>query len=91
MIEHSHFWGGYWWVFPMVMMVIMMFFCFFGMRRWLKSAGTDDGISGCCWPRWGGSASALEILNRRYARGEIGKEEYEQRRRDIEQDQVLER
>jgi len=28
--------------------------------------------------------SALELLKRRYARGEISKEEYEQKRRDLE-------
>lgn len=30
-----------------------------------------------------GSESALDVLNKRYARGEIGREEYEQKKRDI--------
>jgi putative membrane protein len=29
------------------------------------------------------SESALDVLNKRYARGEIGREEYEQKKRDI--------
>ena len=31
-----------------------------------------------------GDQTPLEILNARYARGEIGREEYEQMRRDLE-------
>ena len=84
MMEHAHFWAGGWWIFPMVMMVFMMFFCFFGMRRWFWSSGTDVENRWCWWPRSDSSVSALEILNRRYALGEIEREEYEEKRRDIE-------
>ena len=89
MIEHAHFWGAYWWLMPVTIMVFMMALCFFGMRRggfW--SMDNSESIRGCWFPRWDGSASAIEILNRRYARGEIQKEEYEQKRRDLERDQV---
>lgn len=66
-----------WWLLPVVMVVI----CFLVMRRW-----------GCpmmyvCGPRkkqGNESDSAMEILAKRYARGEISKEEYEDGRRVIE-------
>ena len=83
MIEHTHFWSGYWSIFP----VIMMFFCFFGMRRWFWSERKDGEILGCWWPRLDSPASALEILNRRYDLGEIDKEEYELKRKDIDNKQ----
>jgi putative membrane protein len=47
-----------------------------------KSGRNDDG-----WPRieWGSSRShALELLEERYARGEITREEYLQKKRDLE-------
>lgn len=70
-------------------MIVMFALCFFMMR----------GRIGCmvCGPFsrtsrdsfWNGrSELAREILDKRYARGEIGKEEYEDRKRDIERTEV---
>jgi putative membrane protein len=74
---------GWWWVIP-IAIIVMMALCFFMMR----------GRMGCmtCGPSartghqlWNPPAeSAREILDKRYARGEIGKEEYEQKKKDIE-------
>jgi putative membrane protein len=44
--------------------------------RWLRRAGTGS--------RDAQRKAPLEILQERYARGEIGREEYELKRRDIE-------
>jgi len=74
---------GWWWIIP-IAMIIMFALCFFMMR----------GRTGCmvCGPfsrtsrdsfRNGRSEPAREILDERYARGEIGKEEYEEKKRDI--------
>jgi putative membrane protein len=65
------FWSGYWWIFPLVMVV----FCFFFMR----------GCAGrmmCGW-RSGVGDSALDVLDRRYAAGEINQEEYEERKKQL--------
>ena len=45
------------------------------LAKWLISSGARDGRS------TGGNA--LEILKERYARGEIGKDEFEQKKRDL--------
>lgn len=74
---------GWWWVFP-IAMIIMCALCLVVMR-WRRgfmmcgpfSRGAGDQF-------WKGRAeSASEILDRRYAQGEIGKDEYEEKRRDI--------
>jgi len=76
----DHFWGG-WWMFPMVMpvfmlvvIVVVLYFIF--------------GRGGFRQP-WGGrypgkdSETALDILKKRYARGELKKEEFEQMKKDL--------
>jgi len=65
---------GWWMMIPMVL--------FWGLIIWgtvalVQRASTPSGSSVA-------GESALELLKRRYARGEIGREEYEQKRRDIE-------
>lgn len=41
---------------------------------WMVGRGRDGTVRG---------ESARELLNKRYARGEIGRDEYEQKKRDI--------
>ena len=74
-------WAGIW-IFPMIMfaMFIIIVFLFAG-RKW------------GCWHPWSGpfryhgegeeSESALDILKKRYAKGEITKDEFEQMKKDI--------
>ena len=84
MAGHEIFWAdiGWWWIFPIVMIVL----CVFMMRgrmgcmtAWstYRSTNTTRTISP--------SDSAREILDKRYALGEITKEEYEEKKGDIEQ------
>jgi uncharacterized membrane protein len=77
---HEGFWSGSWWIAPVVMFALCLFMMW-GMRRW--------GWKGCM-PRWRSLYgtpfdSALDILNRRYARGEIDRNEYEQKKTAITQ------
>jgi putative membrane protein len=67
--------GGYggWW-FMSILGII-----FLGLIIWAVVALTK-GQSGSQSP---GADSALEMLKRRYARGEIDKEEYEQKKKDL--------
>lgn len=81
------FQGIHWavWVFPALFVVFMLFMlalCTRGMSRM--------GM-GCCagMPRpgehgRGGGESAHDILDRRYARGEISRDEYQRMRQDME-------
>ena len=54
-----------------------------GMRRFW-STGDSEGFRGCWFPSRDGAPSALEILSRRYASGEIDREEFLTRKRDLE-------
>lgn len=77
---HPEFFGfSLWWIFPIAMMVL----CFLMMtgRRGRTMCGFgphDEDIS-----LTNASDSTLEILDKRYARGEIGRDEYETIKSDI--------
>jgi putative membrane protein len=77
--EGFHF-GDWWWIFPIVMMIL----CFFMMRgRMCRMMGGHHTQDATDPDRRSSSDSAREILDKRYALGEISKEEYEEKKRDI--------
>lgn len=68
-------WGSGWGWFGLTHMLLWWVLLILGiavLAKWLIGSGG----------RTSGSR-ALEVLQERYARGEIGKEEYEQKRRDL--------
>ena len=75
------FWHSYWWV----LFLILMLLCCVGMK-----GRRGSGI--CGFRSWGPDTpdihptdSAIDILDKRYALGEISREEYEERKRTIRQ------
>ena len=78
-------WGWFplMWIFPLIFLIVLLVFLFRG------------GGGGGGWPMCGGwgmrdrgmrdtEESAKEILDRRYARGEISREEYQRMKKELE-------
>ena len=61
-------------VLPPTALFVVLYF----VVRWAVASGLRDADKG------GGTRTAREILDQRYARGEIGPEDYEQRRSRLE-------
>jgi putative membrane protein len=87
MAGYETLWAGFewWWIFPVAMIVL----CFFMMRGrmgcmtgWSASRRVTDNRA------ISSSDSAREILDKRYALGEISKEEYIERKGDLEQSYI---
>ena len=78
----GYFFGGGMFIFPVIMLVIMLAFIYliFGGGNF-RPPWQDSGQ-----PPYAGreSDNALDILRKRYARGEISREEFEQMKRDLQ-------
>ena len=71
-------WGGGWGILGAAHMLLWWVLIILGiavLAKWLFGAGAQD--------RRPAGGNALEILKERYARGEIGKDEFEQKKRDL--------
>lgn len=73
---------GMWWIFPVIILLFMIVLMAIMMSRrggvgpWQDPGGRAGENRG--------SETALEILRKRYARGEITREEFEQLRDDLD-------
>ncbi len=77
----GYFWWGGMWIFPVIMftvMIVVLYLIFVrgGFRPpWRDHGNYSSGGKG--------TETALDILKKRYATGEISKEEFEQMKKDI--------
>jgi uncharacterized membrane protein len=80
---HGDFWSSGFWILPIIGLACMILFMFlmFGRRgfgpRWQGPGRYDSGSRDRYASRRGESETALEILEKRYARGETSKEEFD--------------
>ena len=86
---HSH---GFWWIF-LLLMLAFFFFCMQRGRHWRWGPPWWRGQRSDSWKEYGrdedtNSQSALAILDRRFAKGEIDKEEYDEKRSIISSSNV---
>jgi putative membrane protein len=68
-----------WWILPVVMIII----CFLMMRGRMGSMMCAHGSQGTDNSQTSASDSVMEILDKRYAQGEIDRDEYEERKRNL--------
>jgi putative membrane protein len=71
----------YWWIFPLAMIAL----CFFMMRRRGGSMMCGFGSHKDGDDQVSSSDSAMDILDKRFATGEINKEAYEEKKKTLNQ------
>ncbi len=83
MFPCASFGYGFWWIFPIIM-IVMMALCFFMMRGRTGTMMCRPGFRSTGGHGEDASDPAVDVLDRRYAKGEINKEEYEEKKRIID-------
>jgi putative membrane protein len=85
MIEYG-FCGGFWWIFPLVMMILCFVFMRGCYRRRMWRGRSRGWMWDECSPGSGSGEAAINILKQRYAKGEIDRSEYEEKRKVLADD-----
>ena len=92
-MNHFEAWGEGWYYLPAIMMLIMfiaMSFCIFiiyrrrnslSYRKWFSRYWNHRWITDCCTTA--ANESPEDILNKRYACGEISKEEFDEMKKNL--------
>ena len=73
----EHFWWGGWWIFPIVMPLVMVV-VLVAVLYFVFGRGSFRP------PWWSDSETAMDVLKKRYAKGEITREEFEQVKKDLQ-------
>ena len=85
--DYGHFLG--WGILGMTIMVlfwVLVVMLVIRLVRWLAGDSNWHDRKMCrwqCWNEMSGGDSALDILRERYAKGEINKTEFEEKKKDI--------
>lgn len=77
-MPHEYFWWGPMWVMPMLMPVVVIVVLVVCLYFLFGRGGSRPS-----WPAEREAETAMEILKKRYARGEISKDEFEQMKKDL--------